>query len=82
MENNITFEDLINITSKVREGNDSKKLERIKAARKALRRKYATRNTIDKIFEKYDSGSKGFIDAQDLYNQANINGITISLDEA
>jgi len=43
-------------------------IERIRAARKALRRKYATRNTVDKIFEKYDSGSKGYIDAQDLYN--------------
>ena len=47
---------------------DNIDMERIKAARKALRRKYAARNTIDKIFQKYDAGQKGFIDAQDLYD--------------
>jgi hypothetical protein len=35
---------------------DNIDIERIKAARKALRRKYAARNTIDKIFQKYDAG--------------------------
>jgi hypothetical protein len=43
-------------------------LVRVKDARKALRRKYADRNTIDKIFEKYDNGSKGYIDVVDILN--------------
>jgi hypothetical protein len=45
-------------------------LVRVRDARKALRRKYADRNTIDKIFEKYDNGNKGYIDVVDILNQA------------
>ena len=55
---------------------------RVKDARKGFRRKYADRNTIDKIFQRYDTGGKGHIDAQDLYKQGKSIGINISLDEA
>lgn len=55
---------------------------RVKDARKGFRRKYADRNTIDKIFTRYDTGAKGFIDAQDIYKQAKNIGVTITLDEA
>ena len=41
-------------------------LLRIQDARKAFRHKYADRNTIHKIFERYDSGAKGFLDAKDI----------------
>ena len=41
-------------------------LGRVRDARRALRRRYAARNNIDAIFEKYDYGAKGFIDAHDL----------------
>ena len=42
-------------------------LTRVRDARRAFRRKYAVRNNIDKIFDKYDLGGKGFITADDLY---------------
>ena len=45
-------------------------LTRVRDARRAFRRKYAVRNNIDKIFDKYDVGAKGFITADDLYCQA------------
>ena len=54
----------------------------MKDARKALRRKYADRNTIDKIFDKYDNGCKGYIDVVDILNQARLIGLGISLEEA
>jgi Ca2+-binding EF-hand superfamily protein len=57
-------------------------LVRVKDARRALRRKYADRNTIDKIFDKYDNGSKGYIDVVDILNQARSIGLGISLEEA
>lgn len=41
-------------------------LLRINDARKAFRRKYADRNSIDKIFDRYDHGAKGYMDAKDL----------------
>lgn len=47
---------------------DKVDLVRVRDARKALRRKYIDRNTIDKIFQKYDIGSKGYIDVFDLLN--------------
>ena len=57
-------------------------LVRVKDARRALRRKYADRNTIDKNFDKYDNGSKGYIDVVDILNQARSIGLGISLEEA
>jgi len=41
-------------------------LLRVKDARKAFRHKYAERNTIDKVFDRYDHGGKGYIDAKDI----------------
>lgn len=43
-------------------------LIRVRDARKALRRNYVDRNTIDKIFKKYDNGCKGYIDVFDILN--------------
>ena len=63
MENSITYEDLINITSKVREGNDSKKLERIKAAREDAI-KHITESHLEKMV---DSAKKGR-DKANLYS--------------
>ena len=61
---------------------DQVDLTRVRDARRALRRKYAARNNIDPIFDKYDAGAKGFIDAHDLLKQAKQIGVGISLDEA
>lgn len=41
-------------------------LLRINDARKAFRQKYSDRNHVDKIFDRYDSGKKGYIDAKDI----------------
>lgn len=57
-------------------------LGRVRDARRALRRRYAARNNIDAIFEKYDIGGKGFIDAYDLSRQAKQVGLGITADEA
>jgi hypothetical protein len=59
----IVFDNRDNLENKV-------DLVRVRDARKALRRKYADRNTIDKIFDKYDNGCKGYIDVVDILNQA------------
>ena len=61
---------------------DTVDILRVKDARKGFRRKYADRNTIDKIFARYDTGAKGFIDAGDIYKQGKAIGVTITLDEA
>ena len=61
---------------------DKVDLGRVRDARRALRRRYAARNNIDAIFEKYDAGAKGFIDAHDLARQAKQIGLGISTDEA
>ena len=57
-------------------------LLRVQDARRAFRHKYADRNTIDKIFERYDTGAKGYLDAKDLYKQGKAIGVHITLDEA
>lgn len=41
-------------------------LLRINDARRAFRQKYADRNTIEKIFDRYDAGKKGYLDAKDI----------------
>lgn len=61
---------------------DKVDLLRVRDARKALRRKYACKNTVDTVFSKYDVGTKGFIDPRDLQNQAKECGFTITVDEA
>ena len=55
--------------NKPHEGTLHNKIDllRINDARKAFRRKYADRNSIDKIFERYDHGAKGYMDAKDIF---------------
>ena len=40
---------------------------RVKDARKAFRRRYASRTNLDKIFSQYDAENKGFVTAHDLH---------------
>ena len=47
-----------------------------------LRRKYASRTNLHRIFSQWDKGDKGGIDAQDLFNGLNKIGIAVTLDEA
>ena len=60
---------------------DKVDLTRVRDARRALRRRYSARNNIDAIFDKYDNGKKGFIDAHDISRQAKHLGLGISKDE-
>jgi hypothetical protein len=57
-------------------------LYRVKDARKAFRRRYASRTNTETIFNDCDGGKKGFLDAHDIHKQASKIGIGISLDEA
>ena len=50
--------------------------------RRALRRKYASRSNLHRIFTQWDRGTKGGITVQDLYHGLNRIGITTSLDQA
>ena len=61
---------------------DKVDLYRIKDARKAFRRRYASRSNADKVFQDCDAGRKGYLDAHDIHKQAGKIGIGISLDEA
>ena len=55
---------------------------KVRDARKAFRRRYASRTNLDKIFSQYDPESKGFVTAHDLHKQGNKIGLGLSLDEA
>ena len=50
--------------------------------RRALRRKYASRTNLHRIFGQWDKGDKGGISPHDLFNGLNKVGIAVSLDEA
>lgn len=54
----------------------------LKDIRRVLRRKYASRSNLHRIFGQWDKGDKGGIDAQDLFNGLNKIGIAVTLDEA
>lgn len=57
-------------------------LERVRYAKRAFRRRYASRTNLDKLFGQYDKDNKGFVDARDLHEQAGKIGMGLSLDEA
>ena len=48
--------------------------------RRALRRKYASRTNLHRIFNQWDRGNKSGISVQDLYHGLNKIGVTASLD--
>lgn len=50
--------------------------------RRALRRKYASRTNLHRIFTQWDRGTKSGISVQDLYHGLNKIGITTTLDQA
>jgi hypothetical protein len=50
--------------------------------RRALRRKYASRTNLHRIFNQWDRGNKSGISIQDLFHGLNKIGITTSLDQA
>ena len=50
--------------------------------RRVLRRKYASRTNLHRIFSQWDKGDKGGISPQDLFKGLNQIGIAVNLDEA
>jgi len=54
----------------------------VKDIRRALRRKYASRSNIDRIFQQWDKNQSGAITAEDLCSGLNKIGIRASLEEA
>ena len=50
--------------------------------RRALRRKYASRANLHRIFAQWDRGTKGGISIQDLFYGLNKVGLTTTLDQA
>ena len=48
--------------------------------RRALRRKYASRTNLHRIFNQWDRDNKGGISSQDLFLGLNKIGITVTLD--
>lgn len=54
----------------------------VKDIRRALRRKYASRSNIDRIFEQWDRKNTGEVSAEDICAGLNKIGIRASLEEA
>lgn len=54
----------------------------VKDIRRALRRKYASRSNLDRIFEQWDRKSTGAVSAEDICAGLNKIGIRASLEEA
>ena len=52
--------------SKVATLEEAVDLNQIRDIRRALRRKYASRSNLDRIFTQWDSDNKGTISAQDI----------------
>ena len=50
--------------------------------RRVLRRKYASRSNLTRIFSQWDKGGKGGISPEDLFNGLNKIGLAVSLDQA
>ena len=71
-----------NVKQKTDTLEDKIDLYRVKDARKAFRRRYASRTNAETIFNDCDGGRKGYLDAHDIHKQAGKIGIGISLDEA
>lgn len=57
-------------------------LLRVRDARKAFRRRYASRVNTDKIFDQFDKDGKGNVNAYDIQEYAKKINLTISLNEA
>lgn len=42
-------------------------LEKVMYAKRAFRRRYASRTNVNKLFSQYDQSNKGFVDANDIH---------------
>lgn len=57
-------------------------LMKVRDIRRALRRRYATRNNFQKIFSQWDASSKGFINYSDIHQMMNKMGLKVNPEEA
>jgi Ca2+-binding EF-hand superfamily protein len=78
------FRNQVSSTVEIDSGTLENKISmlKVKDARKAIRRRYASRTNAEKIFSQYDLDNKGFVTANDLHYQATKMGLGMSLDEA
>ena len=61
---------------------DKVDLQKVRDIRRALRRRYANRKNMKKIFSSWDEENKGKVSVQNVYNMVNRMGININIDEA
>lgn len=57
-------------------------IKSLRDIRKAIRRKYASRSNIERIFNQWDKDQKGYITIQDIFYAMNKLGIKTTLNEA
>ena len=57
-------------------------LDKVKEVRRMVRRRYANRKRIQKIFGHWDVGKKGFIAIKDVVKMASNLGLKVNFDEA
>lgn len=57
-------------------------LDKVKEVRRALRRRYANRRNLAKIFRSWDTEGKGYLTIENIHNMVNKLGLHINLNEA
>ena len=61
---------------------DKVDLDKVKEVRRALRRRYANRRNLAKIFRSWDQEGKGFLTIDNIHSMVNKLGLHINLNEA
>lgn len=56
-------------------------LEKVREAKRVIRRKYANRKNMQKIFAAWDADRTGYISLENLYNMTKILGLNLNYDE-
>jgi len=62
--------------------NNNIDLEKVREARRVLRRKYANRKNIQKIYSTWDEENAGVVTADNVFNMSKKLGLNLNYDEA
>lgn len=57
-------------------------LQQVREIRRALRRRYANRRNLNKIFKSWDEEGKGYLTIQNVHDMVNKLGLKLNLNEA
>lgn len=57
-------------------------LEKVREIRRALRRRYATRKNLAKIYSSWDEDNTGYITTENVYSMMRKMGLNVNVDEA